>query len=91
MYMKYTCKIHFRPVETGRKGGGGGAGGGSPQIFANLYFDELKKIVLNWKTVQNHETSRNFSKFIDFITLLSVINFKSFTHYNTTQDITHAI
>ena len=84
MYMKYTCKIHFRPVETGRKGGGGGWGG-PPQIFANLYFDELKKIVLNWKT------GRNFSKFIDFITLLSVINFKSFTHYNTTQDITHAI
>ena len=56
-----------------RVGGSWGGGGCSPppQVFANFYFDELKKIMLKWKTVQNYKTSRNFWKFIDFITLLS--------------------
>ena len=53
-------------------------------------FDELKKIVLKWKIVQNYKTGGNYSKFIDIYNIvidldtrddiLSVMNPKRFSH-----------
>ena len=81
-------------------------GAAAPQIFANLYFWSIEKIVLKWKVVQNYKTSLNSSKFIDIYNIivvldtrediLSVMNpewfsyFQPFTHYSTTHDTTHA-
>ena len=53
-------------------------------------FDELKKIVLKWKIVQNYKTGGNYSKFIDIYNIvidldtrddiLPVMNPKRFSH-----------
>ena len=45
----------------------GGAGGGCrpPSFFLTSIFDELEKIVLKWKIVQNYKTSWNPYKSID--------------------------
>ena len=63
----HVYKIYWynKPVET--DGAGREGCSTSPRFLLNSIFDELKKIVLKWKMVQNRKTGWNSSKFIDFV------------------------
>ena len=66
-FQKTMCFFVYwynRPVET--DGAGRGGCSTSLRFLLNFIFDELKKIVLKWKLVQNRKTGWNSSKFIDF-------------------------
>ena len=58
-----------------------GAGGQKPRTLAPLprfllisIFYEMKKIVLNWKIVENYKTRWNSSKFADIYNIIIELN-----------------
>ena len=67
-YKVLSWQIIYRTVETRR--GLGGCSSPPPRFLLNSIFDELQKTVSKWKIPENHKTSWNSSKFLDFVTLL---------------------
>ena len=67
-YKVISWQIIYRTVEIGR--GLGGCSSPPRRFLLNSIFDELQKTVSKWKIPENHKTSWNSSKFLDFVTLL---------------------
>ena len=77
-YLDLVDLFIFCLIQTRRNLGslvGGGVGGCSPLRFLLIpIFDELKKIVLQWKIVQNYKNSWNSSKSIDIYNIITDLN-----------------